>query len=76
MKRISVAELTLKKQIERITRDMETCQRERKAYDLQYDILLRQHDALKDEFDRLAAARRKSSEQRKPANDTTGYAPK
>jgi BMFP domain-containing protein YqiC len=65
MTRMSVAELTLKKQIDRINHEMDTCLTERKAFDLQYDILLRQRDSLEIEYDRLADARRKASTQRK-----------
>lgn len=69
MTRMSVAELTLKKQIERISHDIETCMREMQAFSLQHGILQRQRDALEMEYSRLAEARRKASTQRKgPAN--------
>lgn len=66
MTRISVAELTLKKQIERVTHDMETCARERDAFVLQYDILWRQREALQLEFNRLGSDRHEASTKRKP----------
>lgn len=67
MTRMSVAELTLKKQIERITHDMETCGRECDAFNLQHDVLSRQRQALQAELNRLAAARHEAPTKRKPA---------
>lgn len=61
MKRMSVAEQTLKKQIERMKHDVDILIDTRDGYTIQIDTLLNQIEMLKSEQAKLAKARVDSS---------------
>jgi hypothetical protein len=69
MKRMSIAEQTLKKQIERIENDMRVIAEEQVVLKTRREALLNQRDQLVLEMERLIRARHLASNQRKGAND-------